>query len=130
MDDEVQLDKAVLKETREDEDSEQYYFLQTDEYFPTTRRQMKQSWRSLRRPMRAGPPIELDVDATINEIGRTGYLLKPVLVPYRKNRAELLLLLDQGGSMVPFHMLSRRLTETALRGGRLGKANIYYFHNC
>jgi uncharacterized protein with von Willebrand factor type A (vWA) domain len=51
------------------------------------------------------------------------------LVPRRTNRVELLLLLDQGGSMVPFHSLSRRLAETALRGGRLGKAGIYYFRN-
>ena len=32
--------------------------------------------------------------------------------------------------MVPFHTLSHRLLETALQGGRLGKADIYYFHNC
>ena len=32
--------------------------------------------------------------------------------------------------MVPFHALSHRLAETAVRGGRLGKAGIYYFRNC
>ena len=32
--------------------------------------------------------------------------------------------------MVPFHSLSRRLVETAQRGGRLGKAGVYYFSNC
>lgn len=32
--------------------------------------------------------------------------------------------------MVPFHALSRRLAETALRGGRLVRVSIYYFHNC
>lgn len=105
-------------------------FLQTDEYLPVTRRQMKQSWRHLRRPVREGRPVELDVDATIKIIGRQGIFLDPVLVPRRVNRAELLLLIDQGGSMVPFHVLSRRLVETALRGGRLGRAGIYYFHNC
>jgi hypothetical protein len=40
------------------------------------------------------------------------------------------LLIDQDGSMVPFHSLSARLVETALRGGRLGKVEAYYFHNC
>jgi len=53
-----------------------------------------------------------------------------VLLPPRINQSELLLLIDQDGSMVPFHSLSRRLAETAVRGGRLGKAGIYYFHNC
>jgi len=57
-------------------------------------------------------------------------LLNPVLVARRTNRTELVLLIDQDGSMVPFHSLSARLVETALRGGRLGKAGAYYFHNC
>jgi uncharacterized protein with von Willebrand factor type A (vWA) domain len=30
------------------------------DYFPVTRRQMKQSWRYLRRPVREGPLEELD----------------------------------------------------------------------
>lgn len=101
-----------------------------DEYFPVTRRQMKQIWRYLRRSVREGPPTELDIEATVNQFGRQGLLLEPILVPRRVNRAEMLLLIDQDGSMVPFHALSRRLAETALRGGRLGKAGIYYFHNC
>lgn len=105
-------------------------FIHTDEYLPVTRRQMKQSWRHLRRSVREGPPVELDVDATVRAIGQQGMLLEPVLVPHRVNRAELLLLIDQGGSMVPFHVLSRRLVETAVRGGRLGNTNTYYFHNC
>ena len=53
-----------------------------------------------------------------------------MLVAPRVNKAELLLLIDQDGSMIPFHALSHRLAETALRGGLLGKAGIYYFHNC
>ncbi len=101
-----------------------------DEYFPVTRRQMKQIWRYLRRSVREGPPTELDIEATVNQIGRQGLLLEPILLARRVNRAEMLLLIDQDGSMVPFHALSRRLAETALRGGRLGKAGIYYFHNC
>jgi uncharacterized protein len=121
---------AVLHTASEDE-IPYNRFIRSDEYFPVTRRQMKQSWRYLRRPIdEPGPPLELNVDATINEIGRNGELLDFVWSQSRRNRAELLLLIDQGGSMVPFHALSRRLAETALRGGRVGKTNIYYFHNC
>lgn len=126
---ESQAAQAVLHAAGEDE-LPYNRFVKSDEYFPVTRRQMKQSWRYLRRPIREGPPTELDVGATISEIGRTGILLNPVLVPPRKNRAELLLLIDQGGSMVPFHALSRRLAETASRGGRLVSISVYYFHNC
>jgi uncharacterized protein with von Willebrand factor type A (vWA) domain len=102
----------------------------TDEYFPISRRQLKQSWRYLRCMVRVGPPIELDIESTIEQIGRHGSLIEPVLKPRQINRTEVLLLLDNNGSMVPFHILSRRLIETALRGGRLGKTVIHYFHNC
>ncbi|MGK7897016.1 MAG: hypothetical protein AB4372_26235, partial [Xenococcus sp. (in: cyanobacteria)] len=99
------------------------------DYFPVTRRQMKQSWRYLRRRIRSGPPTELDLDATVNQISRQGVLLDPVLRPPQVNQTELIILIDRDGSMVPFHALSQRLAETALKGGRLGKANIYYFYN-
>jgi hypothetical protein len=128
-DDEVQVAQAV-KAADIDEEITDRNFLLTSDYFPVTRRQMKQSWRYLRRPVREGIPTELDIEATVNQIGQQGVLLEPVLVPRRVNRTELLLLIDQDGSMVPFHALSHRLAETAVRGGRLGKAGIYYFHNC
>jgi hypothetical protein len=117
---EKHVGKALLMKT----------FMLTGEYFPVTGRQMKQSWRYLKRPVREGLPVELDLEATVKQIGYKGILLELVLVPPRVNRAELFLLLDQDGSMVPFHLLSRRLAETLLRGGRLGKAGIYYFQNC
>lgn len=128
LEDEVQAAQAVLQAAGEDEIPYRR-FVRTDEYFPVTRRQMKQCWRYLRHPVREGPAVELDVEATVQEVGRHGMLLEPVFVPRRTNRAELLLLIDQGGSMVPFHSLSRRLAETALRGGRLSRAGIYYFRN-
>ncbi|NMF84862.1 VWA domain-containing protein [Nodosilinea sp. P-1105] len=103
--------------------------LPTGDYLPVTQRQMKQSWRYLRRMVRSGPPIELDIEATIDDIGRQGMLLTPVFRPRRVNRAEVLLLIDQDGSMAPFHGLSQRLVETALQGGQSTQARIYYFHN-
>ncbi len=128
--DEVQVVKSVLQATSTDEEIPYSSFILTKEFFPVTQRQMKQMWRYLRRPVREGKATELDVEATINHIGNQGILLEPVLIPPRMNRAELLLLIDQDGSMVPFHALSQRLAETALRGGRLGRTGIYYFHNC
>ena len=100
------------------------------DYLPATQRQMKQSWRYLRHFAREGLAVELDVDATVRQIGRQGMLLHPVLLPRRINQVELLLLIDRDGSMGPFHSFSERLVEAAVQGGRLGKANVYYFHNC
>ncbi|MEH1949730.1 MAG: hypothetical protein V7K77_22685 [Nostoc sp.] len=128
--DEMQVAEAVQITTQKNEEITVNRFTETDEYFPVTRRQMKQSWRHLRRMVRQGLPTELDIEATIEQVVRQGVLLEPVLMPSRVNRTELLLLIDHKGSMVPFHALSQRLAQTALRGGRLGKASIYYFHNC
>ncbi|MDY7012512.1 MAG: hypothetical protein SVX43_02730 [Cyanobacteriota bacterium] len=104
--------------------------LMKDPCFPISQRQMKQSWRYLRRLVRSGKATELDIQATVNQIGRQGLLLNPVLVPRRINRTQLVLFIDRDGSMVPFHRLSHRLAETALKAGRLGKASVYYFQNC
>ncbi|MFK8182539.1 MAG: hypothetical protein AB8B99_04135 [Phormidesmis sp.] len=105
-------------------------FTESNEYFPITRRQMKQSWRHLRRLVREGPATELDIEATIAQVSREGLLIQPALRPRCVNRNQLLLLIDQDGSMVPFHALSVRLAQTAIHGGRLASAGTYYFHNC
>lgn len=100
------------------------------EYLPVTERQMKQSWRFLRRMVREGPPVEIDVPATINKLVRDGFLLAPVLQPRRINKAALLLLLDQNGSMVPFKAFATRLAHTAKETGHLANLAVYHFHNC
>ncbi len=130
-DESVQVVQAIRRSAHDDLELGMGHprFSLLTEYFPVTRRRMKQSWRHLRRPVREGPPEELDVAATVEKVAREGVLLEPVLVPRRSNRAELVLLIDQNGSMVPFHALSRQLVETARRGGRLRRAGIYYFHD-
>jgi len=127
--DEVRVARVVRRRLEGDGETGDR-ILTNPEFFPITRRQMKQSWRYLRRFIREGAPIEIDIDATIRRVGQQGLLLEPVLIPGRVNRSELLLLIDQDGSMVPFHNLSQRLIQTALQGGRLGNASVYYFHNC
>lgn len=97
--------------------------------FPLTERHILQSWRSLRRPIREGPATELDISATLAQINRQGQFFQPVLRPQRINRAELLLLLDHDGSMVPFHLFTRPLVEAA-NSGRFGNSEVYYFRNC
>ncbi len=125
----VQAVQAVRSSRRDREMKRPRYSLLT-EYFPVTKRQMKQIWRSLRRLVREGVPVELDVEATVAKMGRESILLEPVLMPPRSNRTDLVLMIDQEGSMVPFHELSRQLVETAQRGGRLRQTRGFYFHDC
>lgn len=128
--DEVQVAQAVQQIAHVQRNQPGDRTLRSGDYLPVTQRQMRQSWRRLRQMVREGVSTELDVEATVQQIGRQGLLLNPVLVPRRVNRTELLLLVDQDGSMVPFRGLSMRLAETALRGGQLGETGVVYFHNC
>ena len=66
-------------------------FILSGEYYPVTRRQMKQSWRHLRRMVKEGPAEVLNVEETVKEVSRQGFLLEPVLEPHQTNRTELLL---------------------------------------
>lgn len=104
-------------------------FMQATDYFPVTRRRLKQNWRYLRRMVRSGPPGEIDINATVQKLAQEGFLLEPILRPRRINRSELLLLIDRQGSMVPFHGMGRRIEETAVESGRLGHIKTYYFRN-
>ena len=130
VDDEVQAAAAVAQVAPGDIEASAPRYLLMSDYLPVTKRQMKQSWRFLRQQVREGPLEEVDVEATVAHICREGFLVEPVRVPRRTNRAELILLIDTHGSMVPFHALGHRLIQTAERGGRLGRAGVFYFHDC
>lgn len=97
---------------------------------PLTEREMASIWRHLRRLQRAGPAVELDVEGTVEQIGRTGALLQPVFQPRRQNQARLLVLVDRSASMVPFGPLVAALLASTRRGGLLGHTATAYFENC
>jgi uncharacterized protein len=128
--DEVQSVRTVLQLAERGSEAALSRFVLSTEYFPVTQRQMKQSFRHLRYLVREGPPVELDVRATVDRLTTQEVLVDAVLMPRRINRAEMLLLIDRDGSMVPFHGLARRLEEAAIRGGRLRRVETYYFHDC
>jgi uncharacterized protein with von Willebrand factor type A (vWA) domain len=96
---------------------------------PIGRREMTGIWRHLRRFRREGPPEDLDVEGTISNICRTGFFLRPVLQPRRRNQARLLLLVDRYGSMAAFSPLVDALIHSIFRGGLLGATSVYYFHD-
>jgi uncharacterized protein len=101
----------------------------SDLWLPMRVRQVKQSWRFLRRRVRQGMPVELDIPASIDQLVREGILLSPVLVPRMKNQSAVLFLIDWGGSMAPFHAPITALVEATRSGGGLGASEVYYFHN-
>ena len=98
-------------------------------YWPLARREMIYAWRYLRRPVADGPRDVLDVAATVERSARQGFYLAPVYHRRLRNHAHLLLLVDQGGSMMPVQRFTRMLVETAQSEGDLHAVEVYYFYN-
>jgi uncharacterized protein with von Willebrand factor type A (vWA) domain len=97
--------------------------------YPLTAREVAQALRHLRRPVRTGPTVELDVAATIRERARRGVANPPVLVPRRRNAVRLLMLMDRHGSMTPFHGYVDYVVGAIRHAGRIDDVSTAYFHD-
>jgi hypothetical protein len=98
-------------------------------YGPVSARFMAYAWRYLRRPRPDGPADILDIPATVTQAARQGFFIAPVYHRRERNHAHLLLLIDQNGSMMPFHRFNRDLVNTARHESTLMQLDIFYFHN-
>jgi uncharacterized protein len=98
-------------------------------YWQLSRRYMVYSWRYLRFPVADGAEDVLDISATVEQVAKQGFFLKPVYQRRESNHAHLLLLIDQEGSMAPFHRFTRDLVETAKDEGGIERVDVGYFHN-
>jgi uncharacterized protein with von Willebrand factor type A (vWA) domain len=92
-------------------------------------REMAQAWRRLRKPVRQGAKIELDIEATIARRCRQGVVAPIVLVPRQRNAARVLLLIDRQGSMTPFHRAADELCNALRQSANLDDVTMFYFHN-
>jgi uncharacterized protein len=90
-------------------------------------RNMRVALRRLRRFARTGAAEELDLDSTISETARHGYL-DVKLRPERRNAVKVLLFLDVGGSM-DWHIERAEELFSAARA-EFKHFEHFYFHNC
>ncbi|WP_336485238.1 vWA domain-containing protein [Methylobacterium nigriterrae] len=90
-------------------------------------RNLRLALRRLRRFARTGAAEELDLDGTIRESARQGYL-DVRLRPERRNAVKVLLFLDVGGSM-DWHVEQAEELFSAARSEFKHFAH-FYFHNC
>lgn len=97
--------------------------------YPVTYREVAQAWRRLRRPIRTGPPIELDIEGTIEKRSRVGVASSLVMRPRRRNIAKVLLLIDRKGSMTPFHGFCNEVCMAMQEAGRFEELPVFYFQN-
>jgi uncharacterized protein with von Willebrand factor type A (vWA) domain len=93
-------------------------------------RQIKMALRGLRQLSRIGPEDELDLERTIDATSKNAGEIEMVWTRSRKNAVKLLLLMDVGGSMVPFARLCSRLFSAAHSSTHFKDFQYFYFHNC
>jgi uncharacterized protein len=100
-------------------------------YWPVSRRSLSYSWRYLRRNVPEGPAETVDVAATVQQSAQQGFYLEPVMQQSYYNRAQLLLFIDQNGSMMPIHQFTREIVETALYESNFpeGQVMVCYYQN-
>lgn len=82
----------------------------------------------LRTLLPTGPLSELDVDSTIDKTCRNAGELELEWMRERKNKVKLIIMMDVGGSMEPYHFAVSRLFSAAR--SQFKDLKYYYFHNC
>jgi uncharacterized protein with von Willebrand factor type A (vWA) domain len=93
-------------------------------------RQIQVALKKLRNLKRLGAEEELDLAETIDQTCRNGGEIELIFCPPRKNNAKVLLLMDAGGSMMPYTTLVERLFSAAHKATHFKDFQYYYFHNC
>lgn len=95
-------------------------------------RQFQQALRRLRQysSRQDLPRTDLDVEGTIDKTCQNGGFLQVVMEKPRKNAIKLLLLMDSGGTMLPYSQLMNELFQAVSRSNHFKETHFYYFHNC
>ncbi len=95
-------------------------------------RQFQMAFRKLRQfsTKLDVPKTELDLPGTIDETCNNGGYLRIVMQKPRKNAVKLLLLMDSGGTMIPFASLMNELFQAVNKSNHYKDVKAYYFHNC
>ncbi|MDE7352138.1 MAG: VWA containing CoxE family protein [Acetatifactor sp.] len=76
------------------------------------------------------PETELDINGTVDKTCSNGGCLRIVMQKPRKNAVKLLLLMDSGGTMIPFSSLLNDLFQAVHKSNHYKDVKTYYFHNC
>ena len=76
------------------------------------------------------PETELDINGTVDKTCNNGGCLQIVMQKPRKNAVKLLLLMDSGGTMIPYSSLLNDLFQAVHKSNHYKDVKTYYFHNC
>ncbi|MHB8110651.1 MAG: vWA domain-containing protein [Syntrophorhabdaceae bacterium] len=93
-------------------------------------RQTKMALKKLRELKREGVEEELDIDETIDKTAKEGGEIELVFNKSRENSVRIILLMDTGGSMLPYTELCEKLFSAATQANHFKEFRYFFFHNC
>lgn len=93
-------------------------------------RQTKMALKKLRELKREGAQEELDIDETIDKTAKEGGEIELVFNRSRENSVRIILLMDTGGSMLPYTELCEKLFSAATQTDHFKEFRYFFFHNC
>ena len=93
-------------------------------------RQTKVALKKLRELKRDGLEDELDIEQSIDKTAKEGGEIELVFSRSRENSTRLILIMDTGGSMLPYSTLCERLFSAASQMEHFKEFRYYFFHNC
>ncbi|HEY3278689.1 MAG TPA: VWA domain-containing protein [Syntrophorhabdaceae bacterium] len=93
-------------------------------------RQTKVALKKLRELKREGSEEELDIEETIDKTAKEGGEIELVFNRSRQNSVRIILLMDTGGSMLPYTELCERLFSAASQMEHFKEFKYFFFHNC
>ncbi len=108
--------------------AEQRYFRNYSSDMVLDTRQIRVALSKLRTLLPEGPEDELDLENTIDKTCRNAGELEIMWKRSKKNKIKLLLLMDVGGSMEPYHWAVSKLFSAAK--SQIKDVKYLYFHNC
>jgi uncharacterized protein len=73
---------------------------------------------------------QLDLEDTIDETCKNAGQLKLVWTRPRKNSVKVIVLMDSGGSMIPYARICSQLFSAVHKSSHFKDLKFYYFHNC
>ena len=93
-------------------------------------RQTKMALKKLRELKREGATEELDIEETIDKTAKEGGEIELVFNRSRENSVRIILLMDTGGSMLPYTELCEKLFSAATQANHFKEFRYFFFHNC
>lgn len=93
---------------------------------PISLPKVRESWRVLREVSRLGIADEIDVEKTVAQISKLGFLEDVILRPPLRQKSELVVLVDEGDNMLPYFPALTPLFKS-IKDGSVYPAEIYRF---